>query len=152
MITYRIIPGGKGTAQTPAGFTAGFLARISAACRIKPFTGKTCWVISIRFVTEGEMKKLNRQFRGKDRATDVLSFATEEALAVEGEREAGDLVVCPAYAEREARRRAIRPREELVRLVVHGTLHLAGMDHATEPDEARMFRLQERVVEQVMDP
>jgi len=64
--------------------------------------------------------------------------------------ELGDLAVCTQVAVREAKRRKIDPAEELVRLLAHGTLHLAGMDHATERDERRIFKMQEAIIEKVL--
>ncbi len=62
----------------------------------------------------------------------------------------GDLAVCASYARREARRRGILPREELLRLLAHGVLHLTGWDHETEKDEATMFKKQERAVSRAL--
>ena len=97
--------------------------------------------VGLRFVAEGEIRRLNRQFRGKDCAIDVLSFATSNLQGY-----LGDLAICPSYAAREAKRRGVAMTEELARLLVHGTLHLAGYDHASPAEERRMFSLQERVV------
>jgi probable rRNA maturation factor len=79
-----------------------------------------------------------------NRPTDVLSFSSEDAGYL------GDLAICVPYASREAKRRAIPVTEELVRLLVHGTLHLSGYDHATAKQEEVMFRLQERIVESII--
>jgi len=106
--------------------------------------------VSVSFVSEAAMRKLNREHMGKDRPTDVLSFPLESFYTPPKEAKLlGDIVICPAYAEREAKRRAIPPREELARLLIHGILHLAGYDHATPAEESRMFALQERAVETV---
>ena len=67
------------------------------------------------------------------------------------EFELGDIVICPSYATREAKRRAISAREELLRLMIHGVLHLKGYDHATEDEEMVMFRLQEELLERIMN-
>jgi probable rRNA maturation factor len=109
--------------------------------------------VSVRFVSEQEIKTLNARYRGKKRATDVLSFSSQEVSSFptgpRTEKEWGDLFVCPSYARKEALRRGIPFHEELVRLISHGALHLLGYDHATERDEHRMFGLQEEVVERV---
>lgn len=104
------------------------------------------------------MKELNRAYRGKNCPTDVLSFHAADrmhdqfpAVRTRGEdEEIGDIVICAAVAKREAARRFISAREEIVRLLVHGTLHLAGYDHARSADEEKMFRLQEMIVESVV--
>ncbi|MFA5935872.1 MAG: rRNA maturation RNase YbeY [Patescibacteria group bacterium] len=109
--------------------------------------------LSVQFVTEAKIAKLNGAYRGKHRSTDVLSFSSTEGDfpgASSKEYEWGDIFVCPAYAKREARRRSISLVEELLRLVSHGTLHLLGYDHANERDEMKMFALQESAVESAM--
>lgn len=105
--------------------------------------------IGVAWVDLAEMRRLNRQYRQKDRPTDVLSF---EAEAAEEKRVGymGDLLICPAYAAAEAKRRGLHPKEELLRLAIHGTLHLAGYDHATLADEAHMFALQERCLTRIL--
>ena len=102
---------------------------------------------AIRFVSLPEMRRLNRVYRDCDRPTDVLSFTPNASAQMKDADYLGDIVICPAYAKREAARRAIPLQEELVRLVVHGTMHLAGWDHERPADELRMFRVQERLVE-----
>lgn len=98
--------------------------------------------MSITFVGPVRMRKLNRRWKGADRGTDVLAFA----LAGPGGALTGDLYLCRAVAVREAASRRIPLRQELLRLVVHGTLHVLGYDH---PDgetrtESPMWRRQER--------
>ncbi len=109
--------------------------------------------ISVSFVTSTHIQRLNKLYRQKDRPTDVLSFSSREAGLPKQVQAAGaswgDVIICPAYAKKEASRRGIPLREELVRLLVHGVLHLGGYDHATEAEEFTMFRLQERLVEEV---
>lgn len=114
--------------------------------------------IGVRFVSLAEIQALNKAFRKKNKPTDVLSFSVEES---EGRRISskknmheprywGDLAICSEYAKEEARRRGLPLREELLRLLTHGGLHLAGYDHATEEEEFNMFSLQERIVDQVV--
>ena len=102
-------------------------------------------LISVTFVGRDAMRRLNAEHKGHDRPTDVLSFAMADAAG----RAVGDVYVCAWVAEREARARRIPVREELVRLVVHGTLHALGREHPE--DERRtsspMWRRQERYVE-----
>ncbi len=107
--------------------------------------------ISLSFVTPKKIQALNAQYRRKDRPTDVLSFSAREAELPKGLQADvvnwGDVIICPSYAKTEAKRRGLPLREELVRLLVHGVLHLAGYDHASEEEEVAMFGLQERLVE-----
>ncbi|HEU4680799.1 MAG TPA: rRNA maturation RNase YbeY [Gemmatimonadales bacterium] len=102
-------------------------------------------LISITFVGRDSMRRLNAQHKGHDRPTDVLSFAlngpTGELI--------GDVYICPWMARREARARGIPLRQELVRLVVHGTLHALGREHPEGAGRTRsaMWRRQEQYVE-----
>ena len=100
--------------------------------------------ISVTFLGREAMRRLNVEHRGHDRPTDVLSFALGSPVGP-----AGDVYVCRWVAEREARTRGIPLREELIRLVVHGTLHALGRDHPEGPGRMRsaMWRRQERYVE-----
>ena len=101
-------------------------------------------LISVTFLGRDAMRRLNAEHTGRDRPTDVLSFAMADPAG----RTVGDVYVCPWVAAREARARRIAAREELIRLVVHGTLHALGRDHPE--DEGRtsspMWRRQERYV------
>src|SRR5688572_31811621 len=101
--------------------------------------------ISITFLGREAMRRLNADHKGHDRPTDVLTFALRDPAG----RPIGDVYICPWVAEREARARGIPRREELIRLVVHGTLHALGRDHPEGPDRTRsaMWRRQERYVE-----
>jgi probable rRNA maturation factor len=101
--------------------------------------------VSITFLGPVRMRRLNREYRGHDRPTDVLAFT----LAQPNGPPLGDVYVCAAVAAREARARALPVREELIRVVVHGTLHALGLDHPDGPARERsaMWRRQERYVE-----
>jgi probable rRNA maturation factor len=100
--------------------------------------------ISVTFLGRDSMRRLNLRHKGSDRPTDVLAFALEQP----GGRAVGDVYVCPEVARREARERGIPLREELVRLVIHGTLHALGRDHPEGEARTRsaMWRRQERYV------
>jgi probable rRNA maturation factor len=102
-------------------------------------------LISVTFLGREAMRRLNAEHKGQDRSTDVLTFA----LAGPGGQTVGDVYICPWVARREARARGIQLREELIRLVVHGTLHALGRDHPEGPERTRsaMWRRQERYVE-----
>jgi len=101
-------------------------------------------LISVTFVGRDSMRRLNRRHKGHDRPTDVLSFA----MADPGGTTVGDVYVCAWVAAREAKSRGIPLRQELIRLVVHGTLHALGRDHPDGPGRTRspMWRRQERYV------
>jgi probable rRNA maturation factor len=87
--------------------------------------------VAIEFVTPERIAELNLVHRGKPGPTDVLSFPVDEEDAY-GPRELGDVVICPEHTE------------ELTEAVVHGVLHLTGMDHETDAGE--MLALQAEIV------
>lgn len=96
--------------------------------------------VAVRFVSDNDIRSLNRLYRGINKPTDVLSFSAEPPA------DWGDVIIAAAYAKKEAALRGISMTEELVRLVVHGVLHLMGYDHALKKEGARMLSLQEKVV------
>ncbi len=88
---------------------------------------------TIRLAGADEVRVLNRTYRGKDVATDVLSFPLGEKLP--GGFYAGDVLVCVPVAEEQARRHGHSPARELLLLTIHGLLHLKGLDHETDHGE-----------------
>jgi len=141
MITFELLT------RRPAALPARDLERVaSAVSRALKLNGPVS--VSLSFVSEAAMRRLNKEHMHKDRPTDVLAFPLDAIFVPPKEaKPLGDLVICPVYAEREARRRSIPPREELARLLIHGILHLVGYDHDTPLKESRMFGLQERLLE-----
>ena len=103
--------------------------------------------LAIRVVTPTESRRLNRTYRGLDRATNVLSFPAGGAGRAPGEpAPLGDLAICAALVAREARAQRKRQAEHWAHMVVHGTLHLLGYDHERGPDALRMERRERRVL------
>ncbi len=97
--------------------------------------------LSIRLVDEHEMQELNRDFRGKDYPTNVLSFPADLPDAIQEQFEydlLGDLVLCIPVVLSEAADQHKNWRDHLAHLVVHGCLHLSGMDHETESEASMM--------------
>jgi probable rRNA maturation factor len=93
--------------------------------------------LAVEFVDAERIRELNRDHRGRDAPTDVLSFPVDEDAPAAGPRELGDVVICPDHAE------------DLHAAVVHGVLHLTGMDH--ERDEGEMLTLQSEILRWVRD-
>ena len=89
--------------------------------------------LAIELVGEARIRELNREHRGKDEPTDVLSFPVDEAGPSAGPRELGDVVICPEHTA------------DVVEATVHGVLHLCGYDHET--DDGEMLELQQQVLQ-----
>jgi probable rRNA maturation factor len=98
--------------------------------------------VSVTFLGAQRMRRLNAEWKGLDRATDVLAFS----LAGPDDKRIGDVYICRAVAQREARLRGLPLEQELLRLVIHGTLHVLGYDHPNDARRSRsaMWRKQER--------
>jgi len=103
------------------------------------------WELSVLFCNNKYIKSLNAQYRNKDEATDVLSFPLGET-GPSGQYLAGDIVVSLDALEENARYFHVTEDEELRRLLIHGILHLAGADHATNKDKEPMLREQEALL------
>lgn len=103
--------------------------------------------ISVTFLGSDEIARLNRDYLGREGPTDVIAFD------LGGDELLGDVYVCPEVAGDSARAAGVERREELVRLVVHGVLHVLGHDHPETDErwESEMFRLQERLVRRTVD-
>ncbi len=98
--------------------------------------------VTLRYVAEAEARRLNRDFRGRDYATNVLTFVYEER----GSALAGDIVICAPVVAREARASGRDLEAHHAHLVVHGLLHLQGMDHEREADARRMQARERRIL------
>jgi probable rRNA maturation factor len=93
--------------------------------------------VSVELVGERRIRELNREHRGLDEPTDVLSFPIDEDGSVPGPRELGDVVICPEQTS------------DLAEATVHGVLHLCGYDHET--DDGEMLALQDAVMTELGD-
>ncbi len=91
--------------------------------------------LTLRLVGTAEGRRLNRQYRRKDYATNVLTFVYQEAPAIEA-----DIVLCLPVLRREARAAARSLRAHLAHLVIHGVLHAQGCDHQRPREATRMQR------------
>lgn len=105
--------------------------------------------VSVRFTDDSEVHALNRQYRGKDKPTNVLSFPMVQAdlLATlansdDGEVLLGDIVLADGVVAREAGEKGVAIADHATHLIVHGLLHLLGYDHGTDHDAERMEALE----------
>lgn len=115
---------------------------------LERFTARACRALGLRGEVNvlvgrnAELRRLNREFRQKDKPTDVLSFpAIRKATA--GKGEAGDIAISATIARTNARRLGHSTARELKVLILHGLLHLAGYDH--EKDSGQMRRKEDRL-------
>ncbi|WP_252502915.1 rRNA maturation RNase YbeY [Sporosarcina sp. Marseille-Q4943] len=110
--------------------------------------------VSVTFVTDDEIRKINAEYRGKDKATDVISFALEEMtegeVAIVQEEGMpivlGDIIISVETAARQSAEYGHDERREIGFLALHGFLHLLGYDHMTEEDEKEMFGRQKEIL------
>ncbi len=103
--------------------------------------------LNIRLVTEPEITELHIKWMDLPGPTDVLSFPMDEVKPnskSNGPGIVGDIVLCPAFAERNEKQSLSK---ELELLTVHGVLHLLGFDHAEAKEEESMFKLQDELLE-----
>jgi probable rRNA maturation factor len=109
------------------------MARVREACTLAAASaGIEDGHVAVEFVDAARIASLNASHRGRHGPTDVLSFPVDENGTPVGERELGDVVICPEHTE------------DLLEAVVHGVLHLTGMDHET--DEGEMLALQAEIL------
>ncbi|OGZ34412.1 MAG: rRNA maturation RNase YbeY [Candidatus Portnoybacteria bacterium RBG_13_41_18] len=91
--------------------------------------------ISVVLVDENKIKEINRKYRRKNKATDVLSF---EGL--------NEIFICPSFVEKQAKKLRLPFKSELSRVLIHGILHLAGYDHVRSADDAKKMSATEAII------
>ena len=116
---------------------------IRASLEVEGFTDDL--TVSLSFVSEDQIKDLNRDYRGIDRVTDVLSFPAWDDYA----RILGDVIICPQRARDQAEDIGNSLEEELAYLTVHSIFHLLGYDHMTDDDKALMREKEKEALAQV---
>ncbi len=102
--------------------------------------------IAITLVGDNEMRELNRQYRGVDESTDVLTFPSP---TIPGSNLVGDIAICADFASRQASFRGVSTRTEIAYLAIHGLLHLRGFDDQSTSDRSEMMREMGRVGAQI---
>lgn len=121
--------------------------------------GESGSTLSLSFIGDAAMRRLNRESRGKDRTTDVLSFPLLDRQAAKTkarsranfapERMLGDIVISVDAAVRQAADYDARLEAELARLMIHGLLHLLGHDHEEARERVKMEREERRLAQQI---
>jgi probable rRNA maturation factor len=124
--------------RVPAAALEAFAQRVARTAPKTKATG-----VSIVLAGDASVRRLNRDFRGKDQNTDVLSFPSGVEALPDGTRPLGEIVISVAQAARQAESAGHSLASELRLLVIHGYLHLLGYDH--EVDDGTMMRLQARL-------
>lgn len=129
---------------------AAALCRRAVAAALDEAGARRPGEISIVLADDRMVRRLNRDWRGKDAATNVLAFPADDAgAATNTPALLGDVVVALGTTRREARAEAKRISDHLAHLVVHGTLHLLGHDHDTDRQAARMEALEVAALERL---
>ena len=119
----------------------------------------SCANVSLNFVDENDIQRLNKQFRNVDKVTDVLSFpnlqkSADESLKnfesekMDGVLFLGDIVICKKKARAQAKEFGHSQKREICFLALHGLLHLLGFDHIDKADEKKMQGTAERILAQ----
>jgi probable rRNA maturation factor len=131
------------------------LALRRAAQRLLEAAGHADGILSISLVGDAAIRRLNRDFRGRDRATDVLSFpldGPERRARRRRPRLLGDVIISVPTARRQAAAYDAPMQRELERLLIHGILHLLGHDHHKRTERARMEREERRLARAIGMP
>lgn len=135
-----------------AAATVLSIQRVSRAAHIPADARLRAWaraalsqpaVVTLRYVAATEGRRLNRDFRGKDHATNVLTFIYDSGP---GGALSGDVVICAPVVAREAREQGKEVAAHHAHLLVHGLLHLQGHDHERRAEAARMERLEREIL------
>jgi probable rRNA maturation factor len=124
--------------------------------RVLSAVGESGLELSLELIGDRRMRRLNREYRKKDRPTDVLAFSIREAVMPPGVRPVaqmlGDVVISLPTALRQAKEAGRSIDDELAMLLVHGVLHLCGYDHERNSREAARMSRRERALLQLITP
>jgi probable rRNA maturation factor len=137
--------------KLPVGISRSLVSRLAEICRkLSGFSG--CPAVSLSVVADTEIRRLNRQFRGIDKVTDVLSFGYRpesgfsDSTPPHNSIPLGDIVISAAQMKRQAAAIGRPANQEFCLLFAHGLLHLFGFDHDTAGKEKVMFALQQEAL------
>ncbi len=128
-------------------------ALVATARRLLAAVGESAAALSLSFVNDDAIRALNQRYRGKDAATDVLSFPLDdEPGPTPSERLLGDLVISVDTARRQAEAYDAPLQREIYRLLIHGLLHLKGHDHEAAAERRAMRREERRLADAISLP
>ncbi len=127
-------------------------ALVSTARRLLDAVGEAGSALSLSLVGDAAIRALNHQYRGKDTATDVLSFPLDDTRGGGREHLLGDVVISVDTARRQAADYDAPLQRELYRLLIHGLLHLKGHDHERAGERRTMEREERRLAQAIALP
>ncbi len=127
-------------------------ALVATAARLLGVVGASDAALSLSLVGDAAMRDLNRRYRGKDRATDVLSFPLAAGAHGPVERLLGDVVISVETARKQAAAYDAPLQREIYRLLIHGLLHLIGHDHVAARERRDMEREERRLADAIALP
>ncbi len=134
------------TDEMNCGLNHEFFTNIAAAVFNELDMNNNEFEISLLITDDETIKQYNKEYRNKDKATDVLSFPMEDEIML------GDIAISFDTAKRQAEDAEINIDREAAFLFIHGLLHLLGYDHETSlEDEEEMFALQEKILKKLVD-
>ncbi len=143
-MTCRILIENNQNEKSPfRGYKSALRRAIMKTLEEEGFEGKG--EVSVSLVSGEEIRKLNCEYRGVDRETDVLSFPLEDE-DFGGITYLGDVIVCPKVIYCQSKDFGTTYRQEFCLMVIHSTLHLLGWDHMEESEKKEMFEKQERIL------
>lgn len=134
------------TDEMNCGLTYEFFTKVAESVFNELDMQDNQYEISLLLTDDETIRQLNKEYRNKDKSTDVLSFPMEDEIML------GDIAISVNTAKRQAEEAEINLDRETAFLFIHGLLHLLGYDHETsQEDEAEMFALQEKILKKLID-
>ena len=123
---------------------------IGFARQIATHLGEPKHIVEVNVVNDDFIKRINRDYRGEDSPTDVISFSYFEDNPPCAENIAGELYVSYETVEKEAEKQAVDPKHLFLRVVLHGMLHVLGFIHGTEEEARRMEAEERRILASIL--
>jgi probable rRNA maturation factor len=127
-------------------------ALVATAKRLLGAVGEPQSALSLTLIGDAAIRTLNREYRGKDCATDVLSFSLDGPARRPAERLLGDVVISVDTARRQAQEYDATLQREIYRLLIHGLLHLMGHDHVAVSERRSMRKEERRLADSIALP
>ena len=133
--------------DVPTELDAGLIARVESSLNASTEVRVQPGEVNVKLVDDATIAALNKEYSGQEKATDVLSFSYIEDNEEPIEGELGDIVVSIDTASKQASTYGLTLSEEVATLILHGTLHVLGYDHATQEAQNKLDHLQATILE-----